>query len=311
MEVREDQRQLLLLCAIPHVSWNVLAREAGKPGGLHRLLEGQISERSQQAAAAAHLIREAQGKMSPYVTRVETELESVGEGVRLTTVLDDDYPSNLRVIFNLPPFLFYRGALHPSDARSVAVVGTRQASPDGLRRSAEVAAELSKRNVTVLSGLAKGIDTAAHKAALEAGGRTIAVFGTGILRCYPAENSQLAEDIVARGAVVSQFWPSSPPADYNFPRRNVVTSGMGQGTVVIEATSTSGAKMQARLALDHGKQVFLLSDLVTSQPWARRYIEKRGAVEVHTIDDIVQRLRSPQEIDALSGQRRQLILDLA
>ena len=112
-----------------------------------------------------------------------------------------------------------------------------------------MARKLSKRGVTVLSGLARGIDAAAHAAALDAGGRTIAVLGSGLFKVYPPENRDLAERISDWGAVVSQFWPYAAPAKYNFPIRNIVTSGLGQGTVVIEASATSGAKMQARLAL--------------------------------------------------------------
>jgi predicted Rossmann fold nucleotide-binding protein DprA/Smf involved in DNA uptake len=128
-----------------------------------------------------------------------------------------------------------------------------------------------------LGVLAKGIDTAAHVEALERGGRTVAVIGTGILRTYPTDNKALAEEIARRGAPVSQFWPSQPGARYTFPRRNVVTSGMGQGTVVIEASSTSGAKLQARLAVEHGKLVFLVDSLVTDQPWAEKMLGVRAS----------------------------------
>jgi DNA processing protein len=224
-------------------------------------------------------------------------------------VLDDDYPLNLRVIFNLPPFLFYRGALERSDSRSVAVVGTRNPSTEGLKSARRMAGYLTDAGVAVLSGLAHGIDTAVHEETLVRGGRTIAVLGTGITRCYPGENAELAERIAEAGALVSQFWPTQPPTRYTFPRRNVVTSGMGQGSVVIEASSTSGAKMQARLALEHGKQVFLVRRLVTTQGWARKYLD-RGAVEVRRAEDVVSRLRSPEEIEQLSSGRRQLALDL-
>ena len=309
----EEQLSLLRLCALPRADWHLLAREAQRPGGLARLMAGELSERtSERALATAAAIRATRDEPAAEMARVETELGEIPDdaGIRLTTVLDDDYPSNLRTIYNLPPFLFYIGTLDPSDARSVAVVGTRHASSEGLRQASELATELAKRNVTVLSGMARGIDTAAHRAAMAADGRTVAVMGTGILQRYPKENAELADEIVQHGALVSQFWPTAPPQQYNFPRRNVVTSGMGQGTVVIEATSTSGAKMQARLALEHGKRVFLLHDLVASQPWAQKYVE-RGAIEVHSIDDIVDLLRSPEAVDSLSDSRRQLILDLA
>src|SRR5262249_38753346 len=145
--------------------------------------------------------------------------------------------------------------------------------------------------VTVLSGLALGIDTAAHEACVEAGGRTIAVLGSGLRRIYPLENVALVERIAEQGAVVSQFWPDTPPAHYKLPRRNVVTSGLGQGTVVVEASRTSGARMQARLAFEHGKLVFLLQSLVTSQPWTRRFVGQPRVYEVEDVDDILQRLR--------------------
>lgn len=161
------------------------------------------------------------------------------------------------------------------------------------RNARWLAAELGGAGVTVLSGMARGIDTAAHSATLEAGGRTIAVMGTGITRCYPAENANLAERILERGALVTQFWPTAHPARYNFPRRNVVMLGMGQGTVVVEATRTSGAKMQARLALEHGKRVFLLRSLVTSQAWGRDYVGRR-ALEVESADLKVHHLTAPR-----------------
>jgi DNA processing protein len=235
---------------------------------------------------------------------------ALDEGMRLTTVLDDDYPLNLRTIFNAPPFLFYRGELRADeDARSVAVVGTRTPSADGLRRAAKMAGLLAQRQVTVLSGMALGIDAAAHEAALDAGARTMAVLGNGLRQLYPRAHAELAERIAANGALVSQFWPDAPPTTYSFPRRNVTMSGMGQGTVVIEASSTSGAKMQARLALEHGKKVFLVRNLVTNQPWAQKYLA-RGAVEVKDVADIVHRLRAVEDIRTLAQQAHQLGLGL-
>ena len=135
----------------------------------------------------------------------------------LLTVLDDGYPDNLRKVFNHPPFLFVRGELLEQDARSVAVVGTRQASPEGLRRAYDLASQLAARGVTVISGLAAGIDTSAHSGSLDAGGRTIAVMGTGIDRVYPRQNAELAERIPLQGALVSQFWPGAPPKSSKFP----------------------------------------------------------------------------------------------
>lgn len=301
---------LLALCRVKDVSWYFVAREAQRPGGLANLLAGRSSERSTDATEALALLQAAREDLPGHRAWVEAMLAGLAaDGAQLTTILADDYPANLRVIYNLPPFLTYRGALRDDDARSVAIVGTRQASEEGVAEASRLAAALTEAGVTVLSGLARGIDTAAHHATLAAGGRTIAVMGTGIRTIYPAENCDLAEQIAETGALVSQFWPDTPPTTYSFPRRNIVMSGMGQGTVVIEASPTSGAKMQARYALEHGKQVFLLASLVRHHEWARKYLD-RGAIEVADADEIVRRLQSPSAVHALSDQRRQLTLSL-
>jgi DNA processing protein len=314
MDDNQARLHLLALCAIPDVSWHVVARAAQDHEGLERLLRAELTETSTEGRRTALAINRGRSELEAHVERAREEVAAAGEqvGARLVTVLDDDYPSNLRLIFNLPPFLFYRGELKRDDVRSVAVVGTRKASEDGLDRARQMAAGLSDAGVTVLSGLAKGIDTAAHEATLEAGGRTIAVLGTGILRTYPKENEELAQRIVEKGALVSQFWPTQPPAQHTFPRRNIVTSGMSQGTVVIEATRTSGAKMQARLALQHGKMAFLVESLVTEQPWAQKYLEReRRAIRVSTIDEVLARLRSTEHVEQVTSGRKQLALGLS
>jgi DNA processing protein len=209
------------------------------------------------------------------------------QGIRVITVLDEDYPLNLRQVYNRPPFLFVRGELRDADNRAVAIVGTRQASDAGLDQARRLSAELARSDVTVLSGLARGIDGAAHRAALDAGGRSVAVMGTGIDRIYPAEHQGLAEEILGAGALVSQFWPEAPPTKISFPMRNVVMSGMAIGTVVIEASATSGARMQARLALEHGKRLFLVKSLVMHEEWAGRYAERPGTTVVDSVDDIL------------------------
>jgi DNA processing protein len=304
---RQEQIALLALLRVKGVDWNFIAREAQRPDGLERLLSKQATEASAEAKeslAALRAIRDWQ----PIHDEVDTMLRGAdNEGVRLATVLDESYPTNLRTIFNLPPFLFYRGELLADDVRAVAVVGTRKATPKGIERAAQMARLLTENGVTVLSGLAAGVDTSAHRACLEAGGRTVAVIGTGIRKVYPAANRELSETIASKGAVVSQFWPDSPPATWSFPRRNVVMSGMGQGTVVIEASETSGAKMQARLALQHGKHVWLLRSLVEQYSWARTYTE-RGAKVVESVEDIVNDLRSPEFIRERANTRMQLSL---
>jgi DNA processing protein len=306
-----DRLRLLALCTIKGVNWNVLAREAQRPGGFTRLLAGEIAEDSRDGHATGRLLAPGLDSLSDRLERAQGEIDAAAQiGAQLVTVLDDEYPSNLRLITKLPPFLFYRGELHRDDARSVAVVGTRRASKAGLDSAGKLASRLVQEGVAVISGLARGIDTAAHRAVLRDGGRTIAVVGTGILHVYPKENIELAEELVSRGAIVSQFWPSAPPTRYSFPMRNEVMSGISQGTAVIQAGPTSGAKMQARIALEQGKRAFLMSSLVKSEDWASRYLERRGAIEISSVEDVVKWLRSPEQVEMQSNQRSQLALEL-
>jgi DNA processing protein len=305
----DAQLHLLALCALDGTSWYAVARAAQEPDGLERLLSGEEVEGSREGAETAGAIRAGGQHLSSYVDRARKEVRAAEEqvGARLVTVLDDDYPPNLRLVANPPPFLFYRGTLRRDDILSVAVVGTRTASEQGLRCAREMAAVLVGAGVPVLSGLADGVDTAAHEATLEAGGRTIAVIGSGILRTYPAKNRALAERMAERGALVSQFWPAQPPVRHTFPRRNIVTAGMSQGTVVIEASRTSGARLQARLALQHGKTAFLVDSLVTGHEWARTYLERYPhAVRVRDVREVVQALSCPSVLPAAPRTRRAL-----
>jgi DNA processing protein len=315
MEITEGQRRLLALCAIrvdgEGVDWNLIARQAQFDDGLDALWEGRIFETSAAAKRSVRTLRSGIRDHRPLMERVEAEVEAASHvNAQLVTVLDDGYPPNLRLIPNLPPFIFHRGALVDDDAWSVAVVGTRDATESGIRRAGRMARLLAERGVTVISGLARGIDTAAHRAALDAAGRTVAVLGSGITRCYPAENRDLAEEITHSGALVSQFWPTRHPGKDTFPRRNVVTSGLSQGTVVIEASKTSGARMQARIALEHGKKVFLVKSLVTDQEWAQDYVTNRGAVEVAEVDEVIRHLAPPDRVLQKARQSRQLSLTL-
>jgi len=303
--MRPEVLQLLSLAAARvdgrGLDWSMLAR-AAKQGDLPMLLDGIIPsyESSRLRTKMSSILQAALLDLAEATARVEHELDAAETvGARLVTVLDDDYPANLLEVHDLPPFIFIRGELLPEDLRAVAVVGTRNVSDDGLRRAGRMARELTGMGVTVASGLARGVDTAAHTAALETGGRTIAVVGTGITKCYPSENASLAERIARQGVVVSQFWPTRSPGRDTFPRRNRVTSGISQGTVVIEASSTSGAKMQARLAHEHGKRVWLIRSLVMDQEWAQRMVEEGKAKVVNDTAEVVADLRDLQPSEPL------------
>jgi DNA processing protein len=294
--MREQAAVVALVGASPG-DWYQTADVIAEARSAVRLLDGEppimSTERKQRA-------RDLISRVTPSdVSRAQALIERVtSRGVRLITVLDEDYPENLKLIFNRPPFIWVRGQVEPRSLRAIAMVGTRQATEHGRTAAARLARGLAKANVTVLSGLARGIDTAAHAATLDAGGRTIAVIGTGILApVYPAENGELAQRIVeSGGGIVSQFWPEAPPRKMNFPLRNVVMSGMAAGTVVVEAAATSGAKMQARLALEHGKRLFLPESLVQSQDWASKYASRPGVTVVADLNDILDELVKVVEI---------------
>lgn len=220
------------------------------------------------------------------------------EGIQVVTVLDEAYPSNLRTIHNRPPLLFVRGSLH-NDDRSVAVVGTRKASAEGLETADAFSRALADAGVTVVSGLAEGIDTAAHEASLRAGGRTVAVIGTGIRRTYPAKNAELQQQIAKEGAVLSQFWPDAPPTPRSFPLRNVTMSGLAVATLVVEAGDTSGARMQARFALEHNRRVFLHRSLL-GHSWAQAYADRPGTTVVDSPDDVLAQVDRLLSMDSLT-----------
>jgi len=218
-------------------------------------------------------------------------------GLSVRSFLDSEYPQNLLSVHNRPPWLFLAGYWNPDqDSKAVAVVGTRKASVEGIQRARRLSRDLVAAGYTVFSGLARGVDTAAHLAALKAGGRTIAVMGTGILRRYPRENAKIADAIIESGsALISPFAPEQPPTKWTFPVRNVAMSGMCLATIVVEAGETSGARMQAEAALYHGRSVFLPSSLVRAHSWARGLVETGlhgvRAVEVASTDDVLGRLQ--------------------
>ena len=286
---------LLTLCSLTagedRCDWGVIARQAHREGSLTGLRAGEMLEATKRAHKTgwiASTVTDDQWEAA--LSRARIELEAADSvGARMTTVLDDDYPLNLRFIYNLPPFLFYRGDLdEETDTRSVAVVGTRNASEGGRETAWNISNELARHGITVTSGLARGIDTSAHTAALEAGGRTISVFGTGITKVSPVGNRELADLIVDKGGLlVSQFFPTATGAHWTFGKRNEVTSGISQATIVVEASRTSGARMQARLAYEHGKRVFLMKQLVLSEDWAKKMIKEDKAISIANVDEVI------------------------
>lgn len=224
------------------------------------------------------------------VPHIRAARESVDEweqdGTELVTVLDDRYPAQLREIHQAPPLLFCRGHLLQGD-RGVSVVGSRKASSLGLKMATSVATRLVADRFTVIAGLAAGIDTAAHRAALEAEGRTVAVLGTGIRRYFPAENRDLQDRIAGEGLLLSQFYPDAPGSKTTFPMRNATMSGYGIATVVVEAGEQSGARIQARMAVEHGRPVILTDMVVERNEWAKRLVGRPGVFVASSADEVI------------------------
>jgi DNA processing protein len=206
---------------------------------------------------------------------------------------DPRYPALLATIPSPPP-LTVRGTLEPGDALAIAIVGARRATAYGLEVAARLAADLAARGVTIVSGLARGIDTASHRAALEAGGRTIAVLGSGADVVYPPENAALAARIAARGALLSQFPAGTPPLPHHFPLRNRTLAGLALGVIVVEAGERSGALITAGFAGDLGREVFAVPGRITSEAsrGAHRLL-RDGATLVTGWADVVQELPAP------------------
>lgn len=180
------------------------------------------------------------------------------QGLTLVTWDDPAYPRRLKEIDQPPPVLYVRGEISEEDQWSVAIVGTRRASAYGRQAADELAAALARRGITVVSGLARGIDAIAHQAALKAGGRSLAVLGSGVDTIYPSEHRRLAEQMSQQGALVSDYPPGTPPEAANFPPRNRIISGLSLGVVVIEAGESSGALITASFASEQGRAVFAL-----------------------------------------------------
>jgi DNA processing protein len=283
-----ERAALVVLLRTGSRPWRAYADLVEEAGSATQLLE-------QEGGAQGSLFNDCAGRLA----LAEREIAGwEAAGMRLVTVLDDGYPENLRGVHDRPPLLFAAGTLEPADERAVAVVGARRASPNGIATARSIAQHLTRSAFTVVSGLAAGIDTAAHTGALAAGGRTLAVIGTGLCRSYPPENAALQRRIAADCAVVSQFWPEAPPARHSFPIRNAVISGLSLATVVVESSQSGGSRLQARIALEQGRPVFLWHRLITA-PWARELALRPGVCVVRSAEEITSALARLSSTGAL------------
>jgi DNA processing protein len=291
--VKEQAALVALLQARPgRMSWPEITAEVVEAGSAV-----EVWDRLVPAALMA-----APGDISPLTAADEIQ-RWAREGCRLVSILDAEYPARLRGIHQAPPVLFVRGLMVPDDV-AVSVVGSRQASGSAIALATQLASAFVTRRITVVSGLARGIDAAAHRAVLKAGGRTVAVIGTGINKAYPGENRGLQDEIAARGLVLSQFWPDAPPQKQNFLMRNATMSGYGMATIVVEAGEHSGARSQARMAVEHGRQVILTDQVVARTQWAQALLGRPG---VHVASSVGSVLEVVEQIVAMWEEIQRLV----
>ena len=223
---------------------------------------------------------------------LDHEIENLNRlGIRLVTWHDSEYPQRLRQIYDRPPFIFVKGEIKESDGTCVAVVGTRKPTIYGRQVAEELTTNLALNRITVVSGLARGIDTIGHRTALDSGGRTLAVLGGSVSNIYPFENTTLARRICDSGALLSEYPPGTRPRPENFPRRNRIIAGLSLGTLVIEAGENSGALITARLALEQNREVFSVPGSILSEAskGTNRLIQE-GAKLVTSFSDILEEL---------------------
>lgn len=213
------------------------------------------------------------------------------KGITILVRADARYPKRLREIIDPPPVLYARGTLQPQDALAISIVGTRGISFYGRKQTERLAGELARAGFTVVSGLAAGIDGAAHEAAIAAGGRTLAVLGSGVLEIYPPQHQKLAEQVIEHGALLSEFHPLAPSLKGNFPQRNRIVSGLSLGVLVVESPRRSGSLITARLAMEQNREVFAVPgpiDVENSR--GCHQLIRDGAKLVETVDDILEEL---------------------
>ena len=313
------------------IAWIRLSRLEIAPRKAAALLERFGNPRAVFQAKTRQLA-EVRGLGEPVIAKIaesdasaaETDLEKMAKvGARLVTLGDSEYPANLKQIYDPPIVLYVKGELKESDRFAVAIVGSREASEYGRVMTVRIASELCARGLVIVSGGARGIDTFAHRGALDAGGRTIAVLGCGVDVVYPGENKKLFEAIAAHGAVISEYPMGAKPEGWRFPGRNRIISGLSKGVLVCEGRADSGALITANFAAEQGRDVFALPGGVdTEKSKGPHKLIKEGAKLVEEASDILEefgissepnaKLELESPLDNLDPQERALVelLDL-
>lgn len=272
-----------------------LVREWQGPDAVLRASVDELIQRGCSPRLAGVIVR---GPDAAASRRIDQELHAIQQrGVDVRTILDVSYPARLKMIADPPPLIYVSGTLSEQDDLAVAVVGSRRATAAGRVLTDELSRDLAAAGFTIVSGLARGVDAAAHRGALAASGRTIAVLGCGIDRTYPPEHERLRREIEARGAVVSELSIGSSPHSGNFPRRNRIISGLSVGVVVTEAAIDSGSLITARLAAEQGREVFAVPAFVkTETSRGTNALIKDGAALIENANDVIEAIAPQLEI---------------
>ena len=286
----EEQEAWLSLNLIPQVGPILFERLLNKFGSAIKALEAPYKELCEVPGIGHAMAREITS--FPWRKALSRELEELRRrGLNYLTLKDEGYPPYLRQISQPPPVLYLKGELKASDQMAVAIVGSRRATNYGIQVAERLAGELAIRGVTIVSGMARGIDAAAHRGALSSGGRTLAVWGSGLDIVYPPEHKKLAGQISESGSLLTEFPLGTPPHKGNFPRRNRIISGLSLGVVVVEATADSGALITADYALEQGREVFAVPGPITARTATGTHrLLKGGAKLVEGWEDILEEL---------------------
>ncbi len=287
-----DVRSLLRLSMIPGIGaarLRMLVNHFGDPEGVLTANERDLTAVNGIDRALARRILSERS----FHDEVQLQLSRLEKSdAKIVTFWDNDYPENLKKIYDPPVMLFVRGSLSSVDKYSVAIVGTRTPTIYGKHVTEKFTAELAQRGIVIISGLARGIDTIAHATAVRSGGKTIAVLGSGVDIIYPSENRRLSEQILVSGAIVSEYYMGSKPDAVNFPRRNRIISGISIGTILIETDENGGAMITAGTALDQNREVFALPGNIFEKKsrGTNKLIKEGRAKLVQDISDVLDEL---------------------
>jgi DNA processing protein len=258
-------------------------------GDLELAWSAPPAELAQAGLSLKVIERIVQARQNVDLRKLWNKIEA--QGIQILTWEDEAYPQRLKEIEQPPPVLYVRGEYLPEDVFSVAIVGTRRVTAYGRQITEELAAFLAANGITIISGLARGVDVIAHQTALKAGGRTIGVLGSGVDKIYPPEHRALAEKMAERGAIISDYPPGTPPDASNFPPRNRIISGLSLAVVVIEAGETSGALITAEFAAEQGREVFAVpGSILAPQSKGTNKLIQKGALPLLSVDDLMQAL---------------------